>query len=220
MAARASAKADFAALLVSFASAPSMTGSAASSWLLNTDCAAAMRLAGSGDSRVRLPRAASTVRRRRLLRRTAAAPAGRLATAAPVAASTILPSAPVTKTFLDSGSADSRPSWSALMIGKASGLPDDRDQADRFVGVGEFVIGEFGDRVLERTGQRRHGEGCDQEDGKNKRAKTVKDIGRHFTTPAEVKGRRRHRRLPVFFFLLEVSCRSDRIMILRIRSGS
>src|SRR5882724_792560 len=36
----------------------------------------------------------------------------------------ILPSGPVTKTFLVSGSADSRPSCRALMIGKASGLPD------------------------------------------------------------------------------------------------
>ena len=101
-----------------------MTASALSSWLLNTDCAAAMRLAGSGDSSVRPPRAASTVRRRRLLRRTAAAPSGSLSTAAPVAASMILPSLPVTKTFLDSGSADSRPSCSALMMGKASGLPE------------------------------------------------------------------------------------------------
>ena len=124
MAARASVKACLAALLVSLASAPSITGSAVSSWLLNTDCAAAMRLAGSGDSSVRPPSAASTVRRRRLLRRTAAAPSGSLSTAAPVAASMILPSAPVTKTFLVSGSADSRPSCSALMIGKASGLPD------------------------------------------------------------------------------------------------
>src|SRR4029078_559330 len=49
---------------------------------------------------------------------------GRRATAAPVAASMILPSVPVTKTLLVSGSADSRPSWSALMIGKASGLPE------------------------------------------------------------------------------------------------
>ena len=83
-----------------------------------------MRLAGSGDASVRPPSAASTVRRRRLLRRTAAALSGSLSTAAPVAASMILPSAPVTKTFLDSGSADSRPSCSALMMGKASGLPE------------------------------------------------------------------------------------------------
>ena len=124
MAARASVKAALAALLVSLASAPSMTASALSSWLLNTDCAAAIRLAGSGDSSVRPPSAASTVRRRRLLRRTAAAPSGSLSTAAPVAASMILPSLPVTKTFLDSGSADSRPSCSALMMGKASGLPE------------------------------------------------------------------------------------------------
>jgi hypothetical protein len=101
-----------------------MTASALSSWLLKTDCAAAMRLAGSGDARVRPPSAASTVRRRRLLRRTAAALSGSLSTAAPVAASMTLPSAPVTKTFLVSGSADSRPSCSALTMGKASGLPE------------------------------------------------------------------------------------------------
>ena len=124
MAARASVKACLAALLVSLASASSITGKAFSSWLLNTDCAAAIRLAGSGDSSVKPPSAASTVRRRRLLRRTAAAPSGSLSTAAPVEASMILPSAPVTKTFLVSGSAESRPSCSALMIEKASGLPE------------------------------------------------------------------------------------------------
>jgi len=65
-----------------------------------------IRLAGSGDSRSgrrgQPPRCAQ-----RLLRRTAAALSGNLSTAAPVAASMILPSLPVTKTFLDSGSADS-----------------------------------------------------------------------------------------------------------------
>src|SRR5260221_2491413 len=124
MAARASVNAAFAALLVSFASAPSITGSMVSSWVLNTDCAAAIRLAGSGDSKVSPPRAASTVRRRRLLRRTAAALSGSLSTAAPVAASMTLPSVPVTKAFLVSGSAASRPSPSALMMAKASGLPE------------------------------------------------------------------------------------------------
>ena len=111
-----SVKAAFTALLVSLASASSMVASALSSWLLNTDCAAAMRLAGSGDSSVKPPSAASTVRRRRLLRRTAAALSGSLSTAAPEVASMILPSTPVTKTFLLSGSADSRPSCSALMM--------------------------------------------------------------------------------------------------------
>ena len=125
MAARASVKAALTALLVSLASAASIDGQRVlRRGVLNTDCAAAMRLAGSGDSSVRPPSAASTVRRRRLLRRTAAAPSGSLATAAPVAASMSLPSLPVTKTLLDAGSAESRPSCSALTMGKASGLPE------------------------------------------------------------------------------------------------
>ena len=124
MAARASAKACLIGLTLSLASALSTVGSRFSSWLLNTDCAAARRLAGSGDSSVRPPSAASTVRRRRLLSRTAAALSGSLSTAAPVVASTILPSACVMKTFLLSGSADSRPSCSALIMGDANALPD------------------------------------------------------------------------------------------------
>ena len=63
--------------------------------------------------------------------------------------------------------------------GKGERIARGRDRADRFVGVGKIVIGEFGDRILERTRQRRHGEGCDQEDGEHKRAKTVEEIGRH-----------------------------------------
>src|SRR5439155_220713 len=86
IAARASLNASLAPLLVSFWSAPSITGSMVSSWVLKTDCAAWIRLAGSGDSSVKPPRAASTVRRRRLLRRTAAALAGMLATGADIAA--------------------------------------------------------------------------------------------------------------------------------------
>ena len=54
MAARAEAKASLAAALVSFCSALSMAGRSTGSWVLNTDCAASVRLAGSGDSRVRL----------------------------------------------------------------------------------------------------------------------------------------------------------------------
>src|SRR5882757_4869035 len=125
MAARASAKACLIDLLLSLPSALSTVGSRFSSWLLNTDCAADSRLAGSGDNSVRPPSAASTVRRRRLLRRTAAALSGSLSTAAPVAASMILPSAWVMKTFLLSGSAASRPSCSALMMAGPSGLPDE-----------------------------------------------------------------------------------------------
>ena len=109
-----------------------------------------IRLAGSGDISVRPPSAASTVRRRRLLSRTAAAPSGSLSTAAPVAASMILPSGWVRKTFLLSGSAASRPSCSALMIGEGERIAGAGNHADRFVGIGKIVVGEFGDRVLER----------------------------------------------------------------------
>ncbi len=54
MAARASANACLRRRSVSLASALSSAGSSAASCDLNTDCAAAMRLAGSGDSSVRL----------------------------------------------------------------------------------------------------------------------------------------------------------------------
>ena len=39
-----------------------------------------------------------------------------------------------------------------------------RDHADRFVGIGKIVIGEFGDRVLERAGECGQSEGSNQED--------------------------------------------------------
>jgi len=39
-----------------------------------------------------------------------------------------------------------------------------RDRADRFLGIGKFVIGEFGDRVLERAREGRQREGGDQKD--------------------------------------------------------
>ena len=53
IAARASENASLAPLLVSFCSALSIAGSMVSSWVLNTDCAAWMRLAGSGDCSVK-----------------------------------------------------------------------------------------------------------------------------------------------------------------------
>jgi hypothetical protein len=72
--------------------------------------------------------------------------------------------------------------------GKGERIARRGDRADRFVGVGKIVIGEFGDRILERTRQRRHGESCDQEDCESSRANTVEEIGRHNTTPAGVWG--------------------------------
>ena len=96
IAARASPSAALTDLLVSLASAPSTGSSAVSSCDLKTDCAAWSRAPRSGDCSVRLPIAASTLRRRRLLRRTALALSGTLATGSPVAASIDLPSVPVT----------------------------------------------------------------------------------------------------------------------------
>ena len=78
MAARASASACVAVLLVSLASALATVGNTASSCDLNTDCAAVIRVFTSGESSVRPPTAASTVRRRRLLRRTSLALSGML----------------------------------------------------------------------------------------------------------------------------------------------
>ena len=72
--------------------------------------------------------------------------------------------------------------------GKGQRIARGGDHADRLVGVGKIVIGEFGDRILERARQRRHGEGCGQEDCEQGRANTVEEIGRHNTTPAGVWG--------------------------------
>ena len=171
---------------------------------LKTDCAAAIRLAGSGDSRVRPPRAASTTRRSLLLSRTAAAPSGKLATAAPVAASTILPSGWVTKTFLDSGSADSRPSCNALMMGKASGLP-------------EVAIAPIASSVSENSSLANLATASSNGPANAGTAKAAirkterasprirsRTLANNLNTPAGVNGRRRHHRLPGLI-LLEVS---------------
>jgi hypothetical protein len=48
--------------------------------------------------------------------------------------------------------------------GKSQRIARDRDRTDRLVGVGKLVIGEFGDRVLERPRKRRYSERCDQQD--------------------------------------------------------
>ena len=79
IAARASSITFLTRASVSLAKAPSRAGSAVASRDLNTACAAARRRFGSGASRVRLPIAASTERRRRLLRRTVLRPAACLA---------------------------------------------------------------------------------------------------------------------------------------------
>ena len=100
----------------------------------------------------------------------------------------ILPSLPVTKTFLDIRIGRQPAFLQRADDGKGERIARCGDHADRFVGIGKIVIGEFGDRILERTRQRRHGEGCGQKDGEQSRAKTVEEIGRHNATPAGVWG--------------------------------
>ena len=41
------------------------------------------------------------------------------------------------------------------MMGKASLIAAARDHADRLFRVGIIIVGEFGDRILERTGEGR-----------------------------------------------------------------
>ena len=70
--------------------------------------------------------------------------------------------------------------------GKGERIAGRRDRIDRVFGVGEVVVGEFGDGVLERTREGRPCERHDQEQQNANRAKAVKKIGGHWTTPAGV----------------------------------
>ena len=79
--------------------------------------------------------------------------------------------------------------------GKGERIARCRNHADGFLGIGEIVVGEFADGILERTRQRRKRESDDQKDGQRERAKPMESVGKHWTTPAEVGRRRRHRRL-------------------------
>src|SRR5579872_1080423 len=185
IAARASAKATLAALLVSFDSALSMTGSALSSCPLKTDCAAAMRLAGSGDISVRLPTAASTVRRSRLLRRTGAALSGSLYR---LAGHRIDDLAVLLGDVDLLGVAVGRQPAVLKRVddGKRERVAGNGDAVDRFLSVRKLVIGKFGYRILEGARECRQGQGSNQERGKDKRTKTIKGVGNHWRTPAEV----------------------------------
>ncbi|MBA7700191.1 hypothetical protein ES703_108900 [subsurface metagenome] len=58
------------------------------------------------------------------------------------------------------------------------------DRVDRVGGVGEIVVGEFGDRVLESAGIGRQRKGHDQQQCKSGRAKAVKERNGHWTSPA------------------------------------
>ena len=189
MAARASAKAAFTALLASFASASSMTGSAFSSCDLKTDCAAAMRLAGSGDSSVRLPNAAATERRKRLLRRTASAPSGSLSTAAPVAASTDLAIGVGDEDLLGLGIGRQTAVLKRADDGKGPRIAGSRDNTNRLFGIRKLVVGELGDRILESAGKRRQAQTDNEKSGKSERTKSLEEMTDHFTTPAGVTGK-------------------------------
>src|SRR5438128_2317090 len=65
------------------------------------------------------------------------------------------------------------------------------DRADGFFGIGKLVICEFTDRIFERPRRDRQC-GCkNQQYCEWQRTKVSKNIGKHWTTPAEAKGRRR-----------------------------
>ena len=102
----------------------SSAGRAFASLERSTACAASRRLPGSGAISVKLPSVASTIRRRRLLRRTGARSAGALpATGSPVAASLRRSGGSPMKIRLLSALNRSRPSCRAVMIAAARALP-------------------------------------------------------------------------------------------------
>src|SRR5205823_5073991 len=67
--------------------------------------------------------------------------------------------------------------------GKGERVSGYGNRVDRRSRVGVVIVGEFGDGVLERTRKGRPG---DQEQQNANRAKAVKKISRHWTTPAGV----------------------------------
>jgi hypothetical protein len=66
-----------------------------------------------------------------------------------------------------------------------------RDRPHGFFGIGEFVVGEFADRVLERPCQDRQYRRENQQNGEGERAEISNNVGEHWTTPAKAEGRRR-----------------------------
>ena len=62
------------------------------------------------------------------------------------------------------------------------------DRADGLLGIGELVVGEFGDRILKGAGERRQAQADNEKNGNDERTETVKDIGDHWTTPAGSSG--------------------------------
>src|SRR5712692_6153166 len=186
IAARASVKASFAALLVSFCSAPSITGSMVSSWVLKTDCAAWTRLAGSGDNSVKPPSAAQAVvetHRRGAVGNAINRRAGRGIDALAVGLGDI--------DFLGVGIGHQAAVLERADDAVGQRTTAGRDRAYGFFGIGKLVIGEFADRVFERSGHDRQGGRNDEQYCEWERTDVSNYSGKHWTTPAEAEGRRR-----------------------------
>ena len=73
------------------------------------------------------------------------------------------------------------------MIGKASGLPEVATVPIASSVSENSSLANLATASSNGPASAGDGEGSDQEDGEHKRAKTIKKIGRHFTTPAGVK---------------------------------
>ncbi|MGY3646442.1 hypothetical protein ACVWW2_001733 [Bradyrhizobium sp. LM4.3] len=71
--------------------------------------------------------------------------------------------------------------------GKGQLVAAARDDADRFIRVGKIIVGEFGDRILERTGEGRQRE-RDQEQREQERTETGGQIGWHCERPRQNGG--------------------------------
>ncbi len=151
---RALLRACLASLLVSFFSALSISGSIASSWVLNTDCAASMRLSLSGEDSVRPPSAASTARRRWLLIRTRRGAIGNAGDRGAGRGIDDLAVGLGDVNLLGVGIGHQATVLQRADDRKGQRIARGRDHADGFLGRGIIVVGEIADRVLERPGER------------------------------------------------------------------
>ena len=196
IAARASVKACLTPLSVSFSSAASSAGSMASSCDLNTACAASIALGGIGRQQRQaaergIDGAAQPVVEAHGGRAVGQAGDGRAGRGIDDLAVGL---GEVNLLGVGIGQQTGRPA--APDDGRGERIAGRRDRADGFVGIGEIVVGEFADRILERPRQRRQRR--KRRSGRRRAASarsTVKNVGKHWTTPAGAEGRRRHRRL-------------------------
>src|SRR6478736_5743570 len=148
IAARASPSAALTDLLVSLASAASTGSSAVSSCDLKTDCAAWRRVPTSGDWSVDAAAQAVVEAHR----------AGAIGNAGDG-----LAGRSIDRLAVGTGDVNLlaiRVGHEATVLeraddGESQLVAAARDDAYRLIGVGEIVIGEFGDRILERTGKGR-----------------------------------------------------------------